>query len=252
MDIIVDGDVESALENLPRPASRLWLYRGWMLTEDEYGELFAAIKARGESMVVDPESFAAATYLPEYYPYIRKQSAAAVWTETNDVCEAWVAAQSLGRPPWIIKDHVKSAKESWLTACFVGANTGFADFAQIAENLREIRGDRFERGFVIKQFQKLAPQQEKRVDNVPLFDEHRLVYWQNRLIAHAPQHDVAAGLLNPAQFSRIARSIGSPFFVMDVARLVDGTYTIIEINDGGSVVWPEQMDPRIIYRAMIS
>jgi len=31
--------------------------------------------------------------------------------------EAWEVAQELGPPPWIVKDHVKSAKERWHRAC---------------------------------------------------------------------------------------------------------------------------------------
>ncbi|MEZ4299444.1 MAG: ATP-grasp domain-containing protein [Polyangiaceae bacterium] len=43
----------------------------------------------------------------------------------------------------------------------------------------------------------------------------------------------------------------SPFFTADVARLAGGGYTVIELNDGGSSVFPEQMDPRDFYRAVL-
>jgi hypothetical protein len=43
LDPIVMGDVERALRKLPRPQNRTWLYRGWMLREEEYTALYDAI-----------------------------------------------------------------------------------------------------------------------------------------------------------------------------------------------------------------
>ena len=58
-------------------------------------------------------------------------------------------------------------------------------------------------------------------------------------------------LEDPQQFAFLGRTIDSPFFTADVARLASGGYTVIEINDGGSSVLPEQMDPRELYRAVL-
>jgi hypothetical protein len=82
-------------------------------------------------------------------------------------------------------------------------------------------------------------------------DEHRLVFWEGELVAHAPYYDVDATLADPDAFAFLGRVIGSPFFTADVARLATGGYTVIEINDGGSSSLPEQMDPRDVYRAML-
>ena len=252
IDRVVLGDAERALRRLPRPRERRWLYRGWMLSEEEYTALHEAIADRGEELVVDPESFAEATYAPSYLPLLGAHTAPARWTEGENIEEAWDVAQELGPAPWIVKDHVKSAKESWHRACFVPESATFDDFRAICERLLELRGDRFERGFVIKKYLELATLPGWTPEQRRVTDEHRLVFWEGRLVAHAPYYDVDASLESPEQFAFLGRVIGSPFFTADVARLATGGYTVIEINDGGSSILPEQMDPRELYRALLS
>ncbi len=251
LDPVVNGDPDRALRRLPRPRGRRWLYRGWMLSEEEYTGLYEAMLERDEELVVDPESFAEAMYVPNYVPLLGAHTAPTRWTEGEDIKEAWEAALELGPPPWVLKDHAKSAKEEWHRACFVPEGALFDDFAEICERLIELRGDRFERGFVIKKFLDLAllpgwlPEQRRAPD------EHRLVFWEGRLVAHAPYHDADTILENPRDFAFLGRTIDSPFFTADVARLAAGGYTVIEINDGGSSTLPERLDPRDLYRAMI-
>jgi hypothetical protein len=251
LDPVVSGDAERAVRRLPRPRRRRWLYRGWMLTEEEYAELYEAILDRDEELVVDPQSFAEATYAPNYLPLLGEHTAPARWTEGESIQEAWEVAQELGPPPWIVKDHVKSAKESWYRACFVPEGATFEDFASICERLLELRGDRFERGFVVKKHLALRELPGWTAERRRVTDEHRLVFWEGRLIGHAPYYDVESVLEEPAQFGFLGRVIGSPFFTADVARLAGGGYTTIEINDGGSSILPEQMDPRDLYRAIV-
>jgi hypothetical protein len=251
LDPVVNGDPERALRRLPRPRGRRWLYRGWMLSEEEYTGLHEAILDRDEELVVDPESFAEATYVPGYVPLLGPHTAPARWTESEDLREAWEAGLELGPPPWVIKDHAKSAKEQWHRACFVPEGASFEDFAEIGERLIELRGDRFERGFVIKKYLELATLPGWLPEQRRVTDEHRLVFWEGELACHAPYYDVDATLENPAQFAYLGRLLDSPFFTADVARLASGGYTVIEINDGGSSVLPERLDPRDLYRAMI-
>ncbi len=251
LDPVVNGDPERALRKLPRPRGRRWLYRGWMLNEEEYTGLHDALVDRGEELVVDPDSFAEAMYAPNHLPLLGDHTAPARWTEDEDVREAWEIAQELGPPPWIVKDHVKSAKESWHRACFVREGASFEDFTDVCERLLELRGDRFERGFVVKKFLELATLPGWTPEQRRVTDEHRLVFWEGRLVAHAPYYDVDATLPCPEAFAFLGDAIGSPFFVADVARLASGGYTVIEINDGGCAVLPEQMDPRELYRAIV-
>jgi hypothetical protein len=250
LDAIVDGDAARALRRLPRPRGRLWVYRGWMLNEHEYAGLYDAMADRDEELAVDPESFAEATYAPQYLPLLGPHTAPARWTEGESIRDAWEVAQELGPPPWIVKDHVKSAKEAWYRACFVPQDADYDDFAAVCERLLEIRGDRFERGFVVKKYLELATLAGWTAEQRRVTDEHRLVFWNGRLVAHAPYYDVDSILEAPDQFAFLGRAIGSPFFTADVARLASGGYTVIEINDGGCSILPEQMDPRELYRAM--
>ena len=251
LDPVVNEDPERALRRLPRPRHRTWLYRGWMLSEEEYTGLYEAILDRGEEMVVDPESFAEAMYIPNYVPLLGDRTAPTRWTEGEDIREAWELAQELGPPPWIVKDHVKSAKEDWHRACFVPQGAGYEEFAEVCEHLLGARGDRFERGFVVRRYLDLkllpgwAPGKRRATD------EHRLVFWEGQLVAHAPYYDAESSLSDPGQFAYLGELIGSPFFTADVAMLAGGGATVIEINDGGCSVFPEQMDPRDFYRAVV-
>lgn len=250
LEPVVHGDAERALRRLPKPRHRRWLYRGWMLNEEEYTGLHEAIQDRGEELVVDPESFVEATYVPSYAPLLGDRTAPTRWTEGEDIREAWEVALEMGPPPWIVKDHVKSAKELWHRACFVPAGASYDDFVDVCERLMDARGDRFERGFVIRKYLDLATLPGWTPEQRRVTDEHRLVFWEGRLVAHAPYLDVDATLEDPGQFAFLGRVIESPFFTADVARLASGGYTVIEVNDGGSSILPERMDPRDLYRAV--
>jgi hypothetical protein len=251
LEPVVNGEPGRALRRLPRPRNRRWLYRGWMLDEHEYIGLYDALAERDEELVVDPEAFVEAMYAPHYLPLLGDCTPPARWTDDANIREAWEAALELGPPPWVVKDHVKSAKELWHRACFVPEGATYEDFAEVCERLLEARGDRFERGFVVKKYVELAALHGWTPEQRRVTDEHRLVFWEGRLVAHAPYYDVDSVLDSPEQFAVLGTTFGSPFFTADVARLASGGYTVIEINDGGCSVLPEQMDPRDLYSAVL-
>jgi hypothetical protein len=99
-----------------------------MLTGEEYEALDEALGALGHELLTTPAQYAAAHYLPNWYPRLKGYTARSVWTEGTDPTEAWHAAQALGSPPWLVKDHVKSAKERWAEACFVPAEAAHLEF----------------------------------------------------------------------------------------------------------------------------
>ncbi|MBZ0116739.1 MAG: ATP-grasp domain-containing protein [Sandaracinaceae bacterium] len=247
-DLVVDGEPERAMRKVSRDAGRL-LFRGPILTAEEYEALYEAAAERGAELVVDPVAYEHALYVPEHHDAIADLAAPARWTYGEDLDEAWEAARELGDPPWLLKDHVKSVKEQWEDACFVPGGATKQEFMRIAETMVELRGERFARGIVIRKFLELAPSSVRTAERrIP--DEHRLFFWEGKLICHAPYHDVGDPLDDVSQFSLLGRRIASPFFTADVAFLRDGGWIVVEINDGGVSSLPEQLDPRALYRAI--
>lgn len=245
-DLVFDSEPERALRRVPRGVGRL-LYRGPIVSAEAYEALCEAVSDRGAELVVDAAAYELAMYVPEHHELIADLAAPTRWTHGTDVDEAFEAALELGDPPWIIKDHVKSAKEEWEEACFVPADASKDDFVRVAKALLAQRGDQFERGFVIRKFVDLATSSVRtRERRIP--DEHRLFFWQGELVCHAPYHDIGDHLAEVSQFEVIGKRIASPFFTADVAFRSDGGWIIVEINDGGVSSLPEQLDPRELYR----
>ena len=251
LEPIVNGEADRALAHLPSDRPRRWLYRGWMLSGNEYSDLYDALVEIDQQLVVDPAAFERATYLPAWAPLLGDHTPPSRWTEGTDLDEAWEAACELGPAPWIVKDHVKSAKEHWHDACLVPAGADRETFGEICEALIDVRGDRFERGIVIRKFVELAPTRFHMLERaVP--DEYRIVFWNGCPVASAPYHDTRDQLGKLEPFAYLGGAIDSPFFMADVARLAAGGYTVIEINDGGSATLPEQLDPRVLYRRILA
>ena len=249
LEDVVDGDLERALEELPGGSGRQLLYRGWMLTEDEYGALHEAVLDRGHALVVTPDEYAAAHYLPNYYPAIEDLTAPSRWTWSTDPDEAWEAARDLGEGPFLLKDHVKSVKERWNECCFVPQGASRQRFCEICENLVEARGERFERGLVVRKY--LPLRQVAVSESGPINYEFRIFFANGRPIASEIYDDVDVPRTDLSVFRSLGRRIDSSFFTADVATLDSGQWVVVEVGDGGVSTLPPLMDPREFYRALM-
>ncbi len=176
----IDGREERALQFLPPGKEATLLYRGWMFKEAEYCRLQRALRERGYSLFTTPDAYAEAHYFPNCYRKIADLTPPAAWTEGKDLSSAWRAARSLGDGPWIAKDYVKSAKQRWESACFIPRGADRATFEGICQNLMDYLGERFERGFVFKEFVPLARIGESPY-GYPLCEEYRLFFFSAAL-----------------------------------------------------------------------
>ncbi|MCA9491356.1 MAG: ATP-grasp domain-containing protein, partial [Myxococcales bacterium] len=196
---LVHGDHHRILDGLPRRRHR-WLYCGWMLPHEDYTALHELLRDRGDDLVVHPDSFETAAYLPCWYDLLADHTPETIWTETEDPEEAWeLALDALGPPPWILKDHLKSARQWWEKACFVPEGADLERFTSICEGLLEFHADRFQRGFVVRRFVRLA-RLPYATPGHPVFDEHRVVFWNGEPVAHAPYHDIDVDPLEAVPF----------------------------------------------------
>ena len=247
---LIEGDADGALDILPDGDGQTLVYRGWLLKEEDYQALEDAVESRGYRLHTNAHQYATLRSLPNYFEQIAPLTPPAVWTWDADIEEAWDLARSMGKGPWIIKDHVKSAKEAWLEACYIPQGATHAQFQKVCEALMERRGDDFEGGFVIRPFVPLK-ELGAHWTGMPIYEEYRLFDWRGKRILSEPYHEGLVGLETHFEaYDDLGARVDSPFFVADVAKLQNGDFTLIELNDGGCAGIPPECDPAALYEAI--
>ena len=245
-EALSSGDFDLAFKRLPPGDGSQLLYRGWILTEELYQRFHDALSARGYSLVSSAAQYAEATYFPNYYPKIREFSPAAVWTDTPDPYLAWTQSRKLGDGPFVIKDHIKSAKHLWHEACFVPKGSGRENFERIAENLKKEQGKTFFRGFVVKQYVPLRSRGESPRE-YPMCEEYRLFFWTRQLLIASHYHRQSENPVDWSPFVNLAQRFDAPFFTMDVAQAEAGNWIVVDMGAGECSSLPPSLEPTRFY-----
>jgi hypothetical protein len=240
------GEIDRAFKHLPPGDGDGLLYRGWILTEERYRRFEEGLSARGYALVSSSAHYAEVTYFPNYYPKIRECSPRAEWTETPDAFLAWTLSRRMGDGPFVIKDHVKSAKHLWHEACFVPQGSGRENFERIAENLRREQGDSFFRGFVVKQYVPLRSRGESPRE-YPMCEEYRLFFWKHRLLIASHYHRLPENPVDWSPFVNMAQRFEAPFFTMDVALAETGNWLVVDMGAGECSSLPPSLEPSRFY-----
>jgi hypothetical protein len=241
--------VEYAVRALPDGDGSPLLYRGWIQTEDDYRRFHAALSGRGYRLVSTPEQYAEVTYFPNYYPKIREASPEAVWTDNDDPYLAWCASRRLGDGPFVLKDHIKSAKQRWHEACFVPKKAGREGFESVAEALRKEQGKVFNRGFVVKRYVPLRSRGTSPRE-YPQCEEYRLFFWHGELLVASHYHDQASNSVDWSPFQSLAKQFDVPFFSMDVAQTEDGSWLIVDMGSGECSSLPPSLSAIAFYSCL--
>ena len=240
------GEIDLAFKRLPPGDGGETIYRGWILTEELYHRFQEALLTRGYPLVSSAAQYAEVTYFPNYYPKIREFSPAAVWTDPPDPYLAWTQSRKLGDGPFVIKDHIKSAKHLWHEACFVPKGSGRENFERIADNLKKEQGKMFFRGFVVKQFVPLRSRGDSPRE-YPMCEEYRLFFWMRQLLIASHSHRQAENPVDWSPFVTLAQRFDAPFFTMDVAQAEAGTWIVVDMGAGECSSLPPSLEPTRFY-----
>lgn len=190
----------------PLPAGAEVLYRGWMLTDDEYRRLADAVAARSAHLRTSTEQYRRCHYLPGWYALCADLTPRTLFIDENAALAPLL--EDFGAGPYFVKDHVKSLSTGR------GSVARTADeVAEVISLIRQFRGQ-IEGGVCIREFIELLPGSEERFFVV------------NRRPA------ASAGDECPAIVQQVAERIASPFYSIDVARRADGSDIVIELGDG--------------------
>lgn len=240
---------EAAVSRLPDGDGEPLLLRGWILTEEAYRRFYHALLAKGYRLVSTADQYAGVTYFPNYHPKVREVSPEAVWTDTPDPYLAYSRSRTLGDGPFVLKDHIKSAKHRWHEACFAPKGAGREHFEAVAEALLAEQGKAFNRGFVVRRY---VPLRSRGVGprKYPLCEEYRLFFWHGKLLVASHYHDQPAGRTDWAEFETLAGRFDAPFFSMDVAQADDGRWLVVDMGAGECSSLPPSLPADAFYRRL--
>lgn len=181
------------------------LYRGWMLTPDEYARLQAAIESTGGKALTSLSQYRRCHYLPEWYFLCEDVTPKTIFL-TREANFA-IAVESTGWPAFFVKDYVKS-----LTTSRGSVAKDPAEIGEIVALIEKYRGQ-VEGGVCVRQFEELRPESEERY-----FVFKKRAFARNGAVPDIVEY--------------VAERIDSPFFSVDIVLAVNGSPRLIELGDG--------------------
>jgi hypothetical protein len=237
---ILKGDFETALATVP-PDAGLAIYRGWMLTPQQYRGLYDALALKGVALINTPEEYQTCHYLPDSYPYIKSHTPRTVWFRSVD--QLGEALQTFGDEPVIVKDWVKSQKHYWDEACYIPRASDRPAAERVVQRFIELQGDSLNGGIVLRQYVPLKILGQHPKSKMPLAAEYR-IFWLNGLpiVASPYWTELPKYFVDDmpwVELKKIAQQIPSHFFTMDIAFLKTGGWVIVELGDGQVSGFPE-------------
>jgi ATP-grasp domain-containing protein len=183
------------------------VYRGWMLTHQEYVNLAASVEQSGGSCFTSPEQYVAAHHLPNWYAAVSGYTPETVFLDTE--ADLVSELRRLGWERFFVKDHSKSLKTS------VGSFIEDPEQIEIVVSEMEKYRGFIEGGLCIRRFEDFIAGSERR-----------------HFVLNRAPYTAEPGAIIPEPVAYCAEAIPSPFFSVDVARRADGVERIVEIGDG--------------------
>jgi hypothetical protein len=273
--LVNDDDAAAAIRKVPvfedpTPA----IYRGWMLTSEQYEKLYAELQIHDVDLLTTPDAYRKAHEFPGWYLEIPKATPASAIIQKHEISMERLlsmAKEMLEQYEHgiIIKDYVKSRKHEWEEACFI---PDMSKAEVVIANFLERQGDALQGGVVLREFVPLKSIGKHPDSGMPMGEEFR-IFWMNGRVAAAAEYwpsefyigeereDENAGdgstyrvphalstLPDPQSLLELLENIDNPFVSMDLARAEDGEWFVMEIGDGQVSGLPRgKHDAELIY-----
>lgn len=210
------------------------LYRGWMMPTGIYRLFETGLAERGIVLKTDSLAYETAHMLPGWYPILAGLTPESWYGDTISQAEY----------PAILKDHVKSLKHLWDSACFVPDAEAFSS---VSEEFLRVRAEQLQGGIVLRRYFPDLTGLEVRS------------WWYGGDLITTTQHPDAPD----AELKRIPENLveeiaerleegGLKSFVsVDLAERENNEWTVIEAGDGQVSDLPENIDAEKFYTKLL-
>jgi hypothetical protein len=234
------GNLRAALK-ATWPGARV-VYRGWMLTSDQYASLCSFIEEDGAQMFTPADMYRRAHELPGWYKVFADLTPKSTWLADGSLDQLQEIALGF-EGSVIIKDWVKSAKHDWDEACFVPDVRDHERLSKVASRFLEIRGENLVGGIVLRAFEDFVG------------PEIRTWWVDGKLVAVTPHPDTP-GLSVPdfdlTSVQAAVERLGCRFVSVDVVQRSDGVLRVIEVGDGQVSDFPDGADATSLISALVN
>ncbi|MBD3922938.1 ATP-grasp domain-containing protein [Paenibacillus sp. PR3] len=241
LEELLEGNLEKALSKIsPNTENYVTaLYRGWMIKPKYYEDLYNGLKKKNILLINDPEEYRNGHWLPNSYDKIKEFTPYSNWISIENLKNDWSQIYSnlsqFGNKSIIVKDYVKSRKHEWHESFYIPDASDRNHAAKVIKNFIDRQGDEINEGLVFREFVNLERISVHSKSQMPLSKEYRLFYFKNQFLYlfnywEDSQYDEEIPDLEV--FNRLAQTIGSSFFTMDIGKTFTGDWIVIEIGDG--------------------
>lgn len=220
------------------------VYRGWMLTLEQYSFLERSLRNKGISLRTEMPQYQAAHHLPGWYDTFSGLTPKTVWGYLNNLSDLTEFINPLEADAFIVKDFVKSRKSDWETACYAPDRSSLPKIAEEFIRLQK-EDESLAGGLVVREFESLDKTQgEARiwwVDGMPAL-----------ITSHPDTPDVMPKIdsLFIDVVQNAVKRLSNTFVTTDIAVRTDGNFRVIEIGDGQVSGLPRGIDTSALWQAL--
>lgn len=213
---LIDHDAQTVSRRAPAGTA---IYRGWMLRSEQYATLAERAAAQGITLRTSAAQYRDAHELPGWIDRLGAHTPRAAWTVGDERAEFEAALARLGAGAAVLRDYVKSAKHHWHEAVYIPDVSDTDAAWSVAQRFRELRGDEFVGGFVVRAFERFVGAEVR-------------TWWVDGVCRCVTAHPDTPDAPPPDDLELPALDIDLPFATVDLARRDDGVWRVIELGDG--------------------
>lgn len=255
--LVADQNAQKAVSANPDFSSpKKAVYRGWMVSVEEYAALHEALREKNIHLLASPSAYELCHHLPASFHLIEGHSPKSAWFPCQSVPsfeDIKDLLLSFGNSPIVIKDYVKSQKHYWEEACFIPNASEKRAVEKVVKRFCELQGADLAGGLVFRQFEEYQSMGTHSLSGMPLSIEYRLFVLNGRPLLSCPYWEEGAYEGQAPElsvFEDLLSRIESPFFTADFALRKDGEWRIVELGDGQVAGLPESCSAADFYLAL--
>jgi len=199
------------------------LYRGWMLTPQQYTALYSKLREKGIHLINTSAQYEVCHCFPNAYTYVETHTPRILYFPTGASIDWGLVNSTFSR--FMIKDAVKSVKGHDFPSAFETPIIASEMDAHV-ENFRNLRGKLFTGGILLKEYVNF-----KKYGNST--NEYRAFYLKNNLLSLSRNSNQPETCPTPPQglIEKYAK-LPSNYYTVDFGELNNGQWIVIETGDG--------------------